>query len=147
MGAEKAKRLAAQALSTWQIEFDRKQEAEARTAATHIQDIAKQLQGGTPTPDPEVKGHVGRNAQGDNGCGGTDENGKVRAWGIYGDDGKPLMTRGDDEWQKALTEAASRDLKAREEKQKQVTAQPKKDEPEHVVVPESSYEDDRFITL
>jgi hypothetical protein len=112
----------------------------------HMQDIAKQLQGGTPASDPNVTGLVGRNAQGDNVCVVNDENGNVRAWGIYGDDGTPLMTRGEDEWKKALTAAASRDLKAREEKQKQATAQPKKDEPEHVVVPESSY-DDRFISL
>lgn len=80
----------------------------------HVAAIATQLQGGTPTPDPEIPGHVGRNAQGDNVCALNDETGNVRAWGVYGDDGTPHVSQGKEGWKKALDGMVSEAMKARE---------------------------------
>lgn len=76
--------------------------------------IANQLQGGTPSPDPQIPGHIGRNGQGDNVCAVNDEHGQIRAWGVYSDDGKPLMSQGDPGWKEALDNLAGEALMARE---------------------------------
>lgn len=84
------------------------------TQEDYVRAIAGQLEGGTPTADPDIPGHVGYNAQGDNVCAMSDEGGNIRAWGIYGDDGKPLSTKGEDGWKEALNKVAGDALKDRE---------------------------------
>jgi antirestriction protein ArdC len=76
--------------------------------------IAGQLQGGTPSPDPQIPGHVGRNAQGDNICAVNDEHGQIRAWGVYSDDGRALMSQGDPGWKEALDNLAGEALMSRD---------------------------------
>jgi hypothetical protein len=88
--------------------------AESPAQDDHLFNIAKQLESGAPAADPNVPGHVGYNSQGDNVCAINDQTGRIRAWGIYGNDGKPLMTRGEDGWKEALTNMAGEALKKRE---------------------------------
>lgn len=103
----------------------------------HLADIAAQLQGGTPTPDPEVPGHVGRNAQGDNVCVISDENGKIKAWGVYADNGVPHISQGKEGWKKALDGMVDEAMRAR------ASASTSKETPERETPSQERNDDDR----
>ncbi len=92
----------------------------------HLLSIAKQLESGVPAADHNVPGHVGYNSQGDNVCAMSDQTGRIRAWGVYDNGGKPLLTRGEDGWKDALTNMAGEALKKREAERETASAEHEK---------------------
>jgi hypothetical protein len=55
-----------------------------------------------------IPGHLGSQRARDNVCAVNDELWADRAWGVYSDEGKPLLSQGYSGWKEALDNLAGR---------------------------------------